>query len=379
MNEFDVSAIRSRAQQLSGNMSRDANSWWQNNPATSVTTQFWSYNVRMTELMIGNQLTDGEKYRLMFSQGMLWGFTPAALVAYGLEQGDGTPMAESMGGLNPFAEDLQAYATKAGIQMDGTAADALYYGMVSKWFEMMTGTKFDFGSRYGMSAPQVLETFERTLRNDGMVTAVIVAAMGPSGSVVNEIFKESSNVFQSMSDLYTGEDTEGALLATDIGNAMREISSVNSWQRIAAAAHGGAYRSQNGAMITTGEDPLKDSISAIFGVEEAELGETFNLAAAFSKDRKENEKDQKKAMRYSTMIWDAWQRGDKEEADRLRKVLRGYLAGTKLSPSVRLKLLFPDSTTSGEIDKIILKNLIDQAKGSEKQNLQKELQERYGN
>jgi hypothetical protein len=379
MTEFDIAAIRSRAQKLSGNMSRDANSWWQNNPATSVTTQFWSYNVRMAELMIGNQLTEAERYRLMFSQGMLWGFTPAALVAYGVEQGDWTPMIDSAGGLNPFAEDLQAYATKAGVQMDGTMADTLYYGMVSKWFETMTGTKFDFGSRYGMSAPQVLETFERTAKADGTLTAILVAAMGPSGSVVNEIFKESSNVFESMHDLYTGEETEGALLATDIGNAMREISSVNSWQRIGAAAFGASYRSQNGAMVTTGEDTLKDSISAIFGVEEAALGETFNLATAFSKDRKENEQDQKKAMRYSTMIWDAWQRGDKEEADRLRKVLRGYLAGTKLSPSVRLKLLFPDSSTSGEIDKIIMKSLIEQAKGSEKLNLQKEFQERYGN
>jgi hypothetical protein len=79
------------------------------------------------------------------------------------------------------------------------------------------------------------------------------------------------------------------------------------------------------------------------------------------------------------MIWDAWNRGDTEEADRLRKVLRGYLAGTRLSPNVRLKLLFPNSDTSGQIDKIIMKNLIDQAKGSEKLNLQKEFQERYGN
>ena len=375
-DEYDVGEIRNRAQMLSGNMSRDANSWWQNHPVTSVTTQFWSYNVRMGELMIGHQLTDGERYRLMFSQGMLWGVTPAALAMYAVEQGDATPLANA---LNPYAEDLQSYAIKAGVNMDGTMADAAYYGMVSKWVELLSGNKYDFGSRYGMSSPQVLQTLERTLKEDGAATAVFVAAMGPSGSVVNDIFKESSNVFSSLHELYTGEGAQGATTMNDMANALRSVSTANFAHRVSAAAFGAAYRTRSGAVMASGEDPLHDAMSAILGVEDSSITEGFSLAEA-GKAEEERIKDvQKYAMRYSGQIWDAWQRGDYEEADRIRKMLGPYLIARGLTPEQTLTLIYPTWERNQQLDQVILMDQIKKAKGSTRDNLVKEYQERNGN
>lgn len=375
-SEYDVGKIRDRAQALSGNMSRDANSFWQNDSRFSLFTQFWSYNVRMAELMLGHQLSRPEQIRLGLAQMMLWGTTPFAAIAYSMEQGDAGAVTNE---LNPYGDDLYVYAMNHGKDMDGTAADLIYRGIVSKFMEGITGEKLDFGSRYGMSPPQMLDSLERNMKDGDPVRAVIVAALGPSGSVVNEIFKEYSNVYHSLHDLVLQEGTMGELLPQDLANAFREISTVNTVTKFAAAANGAVYRSQNGAMMTTGDDPGSDFLKATLGVDSLDTAFAFNVADSFKNEQVETEKLKKQLQRYSGELWDAYQAGDYEKTERMKRLIAVYAAGSKLSSGELLRLVYPQYQQNQQIGKVILQSIIDKMKGEQKINAQKELNKRFGN
>lgn len=373
-NEYDVGKIRERAQALSGNMTRDANSFWQNDARFSLFTQFWSYNVRMGELMLGHQLTPAESARLAMSQMMLWGVTPMAAIAYAMQEGDVEPVTQMF---NPYADTLLVHAAKNGIDISNTPADFLYRGVVSMLMSSITGEQLDFGSRYGMSAPQVLDSLERTMKEDGAFRAVIVAALGPSGSIVNEIFKESSNVFQSLEDLVLQEGTKGELLATDLANAFREISSVNTATKLWAAAHGAAQRTQNGAIMSDGEDPPMDFLKAMLGVDDISKTMAFDLAESIAREEKEDTKLKKHLQRYSGELWDAYQAGDYEKVDRMKRLIAAYAQGSRLSSQEILNLVYPQFERNQEIDRVIFNGIIDKMKGERKQNLREEYNRRF--
>lgn len=61
-----------RSETLAFSMSRSSQAWWQQGPA-SIPTQFFSYQARMMEMMMGGQLTRMERARLIASQFFLYG------------------------------------------------------------------------------------------------------------------------------------------------------------------------------------------------------------------------------------------------------------------------------------------------------------------
>lgn len=372
--EYDIGKIRTRAQALSGNMSRDANSFWQNDARFSLFTQFWSYNVRLGELMLGHQLSTAEAARLGMANGMLWGVTPFAALAYAIEYQDA-------GALNPFGDDLMVYAAKHGHDLDGTYTDWMYHGMVSKLMEAWTGEKLDFASRYGPSMPQVLDSLERSMKEaDGSVDilrSIVVAYLGPSGSVVNEIMKESSNVVKSVYDLVLQEGTEGDLLPEDIANAFREISSVNTFTKLAAVAHGSAVRSQNGALLSDGKDMPLELLKAMLGVDDVNKTFAFNLAESYAREEKQDAKLKKHLQRYSGMLWDAVQRGDDEAVKKYHRAIVAYAQGSRLSTKELLSLIYPQNDRHRNIDRVIMENIIEKMKGEVKENLIREQNKRY--
>lgn len=67
-----LNAFRGRAEDLSFNMSRTSQAWWQQG-LPSIPTQFFSYQARMMEHMFGGTLSRGERARLILSQAVLFG------------------------------------------------------------------------------------------------------------------------------------------------------------------------------------------------------------------------------------------------------------------------------------------------------------------
>jgi hypothetical protein len=64
--------IRGKAEQFSFNMSETSRASWQRG-LLSVPTQFWAYNIRMLEAMVGKNFTAAQKSRLILSQLLVAG------------------------------------------------------------------------------------------------------------------------------------------------------------------------------------------------------------------------------------------------------------------------------------------------------------------
>lgn len=64
--------IRGRAEQFSFNMSETSRASWQKG-LLSIPTQFWAYNIRMLEAMVGKNFTGPQKFRLILSQLLMAG------------------------------------------------------------------------------------------------------------------------------------------------------------------------------------------------------------------------------------------------------------------------------------------------------------------
>ena len=375
-NEYDIAKIKDRAMALAGNMTRDSNAFWQNDARFSLFTQFQAYNVRMAELMTGHQLSSWEQRRLILAQCFMWGLPPAAGVAYAVQNEDPQAAANVV---NPWGEDLQSYAARKGVNLDGTAVDALYRGMFSKAFEWMTGEKLDFGGRYGMSAPRMLETLRRNMVENGDLPGLFITAFGPSGSVVNDIFKSSSDIAADLHELASGERTKGELLSTDVAAAMKNFSGPNAWNNIIAIVNGGARRNKNGIITDDYEDPLMDLTKTVLGVEDVSITDTFNAVSADRNRQDAKEKFKKKAGRYAAEIAKARAAGDDAEADRWKDILFVYLDGSDLTPDEKLSLLYPADKFHKEQSEYLWDNMIQRARGMDRINLEEAKRRKFGN
>ena len=73
-------SIAGRARDYSFNMSEESKAWWQNG-ILSVPTQFWAYNVRMIEALVGRNFTAAQKLRLLTAQMLMAGTTGVPIVS----------------------------------------------------------------------------------------------------------------------------------------------------------------------------------------------------------------------------------------------------------------------------------------------------------
>jgi hypothetical protein len=375
-NEYDIAAIKDRAMALAGNMTRDSNAFWQNDARFSLFTQFQAYNVRMAELMAGHQLSGPEQARLILAQCFMWGLPPAAGIMYAAQNND-PEAAKNV--INPWGEDLQSHAMRNGINLDGTAVDALYRGMFSKAMEWATGEKLDFGGRYGMSAPRMFETLRRNMIENGDLPGVLITAFGPSGSVVHDIFDSASDVFSDFRELASGERTKGELLPSDLQAASKNFAGVNAWSNIAAIVNNGARRNKNGIVTDTYDDPLMDLTKTILGVEDVNIPDTFNAVSADRNRQATIQKLKKDAGRYSAKIAEARAKGDNEEADRYKDILFAFLDGTDLTADEKLGLLYPSGKYHTEQSEYLFQNMMQKASGTERINLEEAYRKRFGN
>ena len=125
--------VLGRADLYSVNMTAASNAQWQRG-LMSVPTQFWAYQARLMDQLLGKRLTGKEKARLLATYGVLYGF-PTSISA-GL-------------GLAPVGDIIKTHLEAKGISYD---ENVVTQGLVNGWLqvltEMGTGARLDW-SRYG--------------------------------------------------------------------------------------------------------------------------------------------------------------------------------------------------------------------------------------
>jgi len=246
LDNADVNKILSRQEVLTGNMSRGSNAWYQKG-ITGPMTQFWGYQARITEQLLGKQLTGAERLRLGSVMAAMYGM-PVSLGALTLFQVPGWS-----------TDDLRQYAMENNIDISSGAASALINGMPAEMIRWMTadengqnGYLLNIGDRYGPGGLPVLRNLIDA--KDGVADAIIDLAFGASGSITRDFFKQ---VLPDDWDILESATNAPKLGLNDYAGMFSTISTVNNTTKLFWALTTHKNMTKNG--VSLGD---KDAVSA---------------------------------------------------------------------------------------------------------------------
>lgn len=297
MSRFDQGTILARAKNLTTNMTRESNAAWQKGWA-SVATQFMGYQARFMEQLwdgglfqSGRKLTALEKRRLMFGMSVMYG-------------------APVMGGgvaMFPMRDYLRDWMASEGVVYDDTALEPFLDGIVPSIFEAMSGQDMSWSEAYG---PNGLPLFSDLLNEDATWYDVFG---GASGSIMADLAGSGA---KALSDIWNdGADSTWPVLAQDLIEPLKNISTVNSAVKLFEAINTQRYLSRKGTHLTN--ISLDEAItSAIFGVNPDRVSEAYSQIAAIRADKDNIQKYQSEVQKNTEMGIEAARRGDEESAER---------------------------------------------------------------
>lgn len=271
----DEAQILVRAKALAGNMSREMNAPWQKGYAATM-TQFFGYQARIMDLMIGKQLTAAEKARLFTGYSAVYG-VPVAMGA--------------TAGVIPFRDMIIDYLNEEGIDYSNPAAQIFLDGFVSEMTKFAFGKDLNIASSYG---PGGLPTFYDLFRGDKDLSEVL---LGAAGGIGVQTISDSIPVLKGMASEFM--DYEGGyynLTIQDLIKPFRNISSVNSASQLYEVYNLGIWASKNG--INLMEMDIPDALAAtLMGLQPSQIEESFSKFRATKAGQEEFKADQKEMIR----------------------------------------------------------------------------------
>lgn len=255
-----LAEITDRMDLLYLRMSRASNAAWQGGTTwlqqlASTPAQFFAFQARLADLMLGKQLTLGEKGRLLGMNAILWGVpTGVAGTTLGAfwNWGDHFRQGALESGYDP--------ATASGVEK------AFHEGLVSVMINQMLGIDVDT-SRY---APGGLDWAGNLLNGDLME----LAGAGPN--FIKDMIGLTSPVFRSIVSVFSESDEEYTLTLQDGIDALREISSVNQTAQAWLVYNTGMYWTKKGGEVLSMEQG--DAMSALaiaLGLTPQEVTDTY--------------------------------------------------------------------------------------------------------
>jgi hypothetical protein len=268
--EYDIPAFREfvagRGENYSLNMSDASRAWWQNG-LLSIPTQFWSYNVRMAEAMLGTNFTTAQKLRLAaFNLG-----------AFGT------------GGIPIVAGLSEAVKEKYGKAPDiETMLGTFDRGLADRLIKETTGADILGSERWGTGAwstDLIRDVFGANQYGDkplseilgGATFAITGAALGPVlGKAWQQAAYYAGHEKGTEPVQYTNDDwIKLASQVSTVGNALKAYMVYNY----------GYYKATTGSSLAD-HIPSQDAFAIALGFRPAELED---LAAAAAHNKNETE------------------------------------------------------------------------------------------
>lgn len=269
LTDLEIGKVLERADILNGNMSRASNAMWQNG-ITSIPTQFWSYQARLSELMLGKRLTPAEKARMVAGYSLMYGLpTGGALYA---------------GGLWPWHEAVRKYQIENGGAYDeGVVSRIMTEGFGGVAAGVVFGERTNFSEQY---SPQGLSVIKDLFDpNKGIFNLL----RGVSGTVMVDNIK-STQPFAMAILKVVGMDGGYDLTARDFTDAFSQISSINNLGKAWHAYYSQEYWSKKEQKLTSGEiNAAKAVLIGATGLIPQKISDAYLMAASM-KDRKDAQK-----------------------------------------------------------------------------------------
>jgi hypothetical protein len=224
--------ILERADLLNNNMTKASNSVLHTG-VLSVPTQFYTYQIRATELLTGKRLDKYTKARLLFMNSL----------AYGLPVGAGLTGVPFSDAELPFVGSLRTYAKENGyvvgekfwstMVMEG----ALGYAMF-----MATGKAYNPGDRLGAKG---LESLNTLWRGDDFLWKF---AGGAAGGMMKSIL-DTTDGFWAWARGMMGANDHFPVMGSDLMALAKENSTINSLDTFYNTLNIGRQLSKKGAFI----------------------------------------------------------------------------------------------------------------------------------
>lgn len=313
LTDTEAKTILSRAQDLSGNMTRDAHAFWQEGAASTI-TQFWGYTGRMFDLMTGMRLTKGEKARLMSGWMML----------YGVPVG-GTALLP----IWPWKDDIREHLLADDTNPDEGVVGLVMNGMVSTALAAITGDHYDFGGRYGLGEIQVLKTLTDQRYGVDALDAISKIAMGASGSITLDIMKDSYPILGDLADIVQGGDTSTML--ADANDLFSNVSSYKQASRAAAILNTGMYITKDNRVIDEATSPWEGIGHIFHGMEKLDVSNARAMENVVRDKQALQTQVRKDAKEYIRMYFQSINEGDTEQAKVYIKRARVMMVGGGLT------------------------------------------------
>lgn len=263
-----MSSILERADILSHNMSR-ASSSMLHTGVMSIPAQFYTYFLRLSELMTGSRLTPVEKARLFGVNALTYGF-PAATGLYGVLE-----LPWVVAG-SPVEDSIRNFARDHGYVIgDNVAMSTFMEGIGSALGAVITGGGdphkgewYNVGSRYG---PEGLGNLAEIFNKDKTIWDIFG---GAAVSSVKNTWAQSSGFRMWANSLITGENWP--LKPEDYIDPLKEISAVNNWYKLIAALHFGKVMNKSETMISD-TSPARAVLQFLSGLQPTENSELFSM------------------------------------------------------------------------------------------------------
>lgn len=279
----DIKQVLKRQNDLSLNMT-SANSAALQKGIFSVPTQFFGYQMRILDQMLGKRLTKAEKARVFGMYSLIYG----------------VPVGSTMGMAAPWYEDILASAEQNGVKFDEGAGQLFFQGALSFLTEAAFGDEMNPAKRYG---PGGFEFIKNLIDNDFGQDGLVTLAGASTG-----IFMDAARWMQpALTTLWSqtmdDEQAQLPLEPQDFIDAFRSITTVNSAVKAYMALYYSSYYARDGSKIT-GADEMDAIATAFFGLTPSAVEKMYRQMDFIKEDKdatnllkKEYVKNVRRAMR----------------------------------------------------------------------------------
>ena len=270
--------MQARTENYSFNMSSTSAAMWQKG-LLSIPTQFWSYNWRIMEGLMGKQFTAAQKARLLGAQIFMGGIAGIPLV--GIAQ-------DVMNQKYGYAPRMTAHADDPRGPVSGgeQTLATIQRGLVDELIAQTTGADVQVGSRLSSG-----DFFTKTVENmfgfgEGADKTTPADMMGGATySIFGEAIGSALAVVHHWVAAQTGGVDPSEMTQNDWETLIRQVSSLNQAYKAYFAFKYGTYQSAAGHTIVTNM-PSADSAWLAMGFQPGEMRD-ISAMAGWQQDRKE--------------------------------------------------------------------------------------------
>jgi hypothetical protein len=264
--------IARRSENYSFNMSNASKSWWQTG-LLSIPTQFWAYNVRMLEALLGSNFTAAQKVRLL---GMQWALAGTAGIPVVAGVSD---LLQNHYGITTPLNDENTLAQTMGSTMERGLADFL----VSEMF----GADITIGERWGTgswSSDLLRDIFGYSKFNNKTFAEIVGGATYSITTGALGVLGDALPVAMKWMTSESGSE-ELDMTSDEVTKFFRQISTVNNTLHAWEIYNYGIYTSSKGKVLAS-DLPTADTLFAAAGFAPGELND-LGVMSNYVKNRNE--------------------------------------------------------------------------------------------